>query len=314
MKKGYIYIALATFFFSTMEIALKMFSVGFNPMQMNFIRFFIGAILILPLAVKNMKRRKIRLGGKDFIFFALTGFICVVLSMGLYQMAVLEAKASIVAILFSCNPVFVIPLAALLLKEKIYKSTVISLVISLAGMVAIMNPLHLSSSFSGILLSLLAAATFALYGVVGKLKSQKYGGVVSSFFSFLAGSLELLLLMFLSKVDFIASALTNAGLKDFANIPVLQGITLSSLPGLIYIGVFVTGLGYTSYFLAMEKASVAKASLVFFIKPALAPILAFLVLREPITANMVLGILLILLGSLITFRSGGEEPQVSAAD
>lgn len=307
MKKGYIYIVLATFFFSTMEIALKKFSLGFNPIQMNFIRFFIGALLIMPLAIKNIKQWKIRLKREDFIFFALTGFICVVVSMTLYQLAVLEAKASIVAILFSCNPVFVIPLAFFLLKEKITKSTVISLAISVLGMITIMNPFQLSSSVSGIILSLLAAATFALYGVVGKLKSQKYGGVVLSFFSFLMGSIELLFLMLASKIPIIAGGLRHAGFSEFADIPVFQGITLQSLPGLIYIGIFVTGLGYTCYFLAMEKASVAKASLVFFIKPALAPVLAFIVLREPITENMILGILLIVLGSLITFRAGGAD-------
>lgn len=46
--------------------------------------------------------------------------------------------------------------------------------------------------------------------------------------------------------------------------------------------------------------SALTASLVFFFKPALAPILALIFLREPIPINMVVGIILILLGSLIS--------------
>ncbi len=42
MKKGYMYIALTTLIFSTMEIALKLVSDDFNPIQLTFTRFFIG--------------------------------------------------------------------------------------------------------------------------------------------------------------------------------------------------------------------------------------------------------------------------------
>lgn len=51
----------------------------------------------------------------------------------------------------------------------------------------------------------------------------------------------------------------------------------------------------------MEATTAATASLVFFIKPGLAPILALIIIREPITIAMVIGILLITAGSLISF-------------
>ena len=47
MHTGYIYIALATLLFSTMEIALKTIAGVFNPLQMTFSRFFIGALVLL---------------------------------------------------------------------------------------------------------------------------------------------------------------------------------------------------------------------------------------------------------------------------
>jgi Predicted permease, DMT superfamily len=301
LKLSYIYIALAAFFFSTMEITLKLFSLGFNPLQLNFLRFFIGALVLLPLGVRGIKSRKITLKARDLTFFALTGFICVVVSMTFYQLAVLSVKASIVAILFSCNPVFVVPLAFLILGERVHKSTVISIIISLVGMAVIMNPLKMTASASGIALTLLAAATFALYGVVGKRRSSKYGGVSLTAFTFLAGSFEMLLLIFITKIGPVAELLRQIGLGKFSNIRILHGITLQSLPGLIYIGVFVTGLGYAFYLLSMEKTSAATASMVFFIKPALAPVLALFVLGEPITVGMTAGIVLIIAGSLITF-------------
>jgi hypothetical protein len=42
MKRGYLFIALATLFFSTMEIALKEVAGQFNPVQLNLTRFLMG--------------------------------------------------------------------------------------------------------------------------------------------------------------------------------------------------------------------------------------------------------------------------------
>ncbi|MDD3225872.1 MAG: EamA family transporter, partial [Clostridium sp.] len=190
MKQGYLYITLATIFFSTMEITLKLVSGEFNPIQLTFLRFFIGSIILLPLAIKNLKSKKLSLNKNDFKFFAMCGFICVVVSMTFFQLAILYGKASIVAILFSCNPIFIIPLAFFMLSEKIYKHTIASLIISLIGVVVIMNPADITKNNPlSIILALLSAATFALYGVVSAKKSQRYGGIVSSCFSFLFGSM-----------------------------------------------------------------------------------------------------------------------------
>jgi drug/metabolite transporter (DMT)-like permease len=304
LKKGFIFIALSTVFFSTMEIALKMVTGIFNPIQLTFLRFLIGGIVLLPLAVKGLRARQCRLRPKDFAFFALTGFICVVVSMVLYQLAIVYAPANIVAVLFSCNPVFVVIFAFILLHEPIRRHTVASILVSFSGILVIMNPLHMAGSAAGILLTILAAVTFALYGAVGRTRSDRYGGVAMTSMSFLLGSAEMAVLIAFSHIPAVASAAAGAGLRAFAAIPVLQGVSLQTLPSLIYIGIFVTGLGYTFYFLAMESTSAAMASLVFFIKPALAPVLALLILREPIGPLMLTGIGMILAGSLISFVPG----------
>lgn len=311
MKKGYIYIMLSALLFSTMEISLKLVSDQFNPIQLIFLRFLIGSLILSPLAVRSLKKKELKLNKGDFAFFSLTGLICVVISMSFYQLAILCSKASTVAILFSCNPLFVIPLAYFILKEKIYRHTIVTMILSIAGILFIMNPMNMSDSITGITFSLLAAGTFALYSVVGKSKSSKYGGIVLNCFSFLMGSIEMLIIIGFSNISFISELFANSGLGIFAHIPAIQGISLNSLPSLLYIGVFATGLGYAFYFLAMEETSASTASMVFFIKPALAPVLSFIILHESITMNTISGIGLIIIGSLVTFLSNSKKPGLS---
>jgi drug/metabolite transporter (DMT)-like permease len=301
LKKGLLFILLSTFLFSSMEISLKVVTGIFNPVQITFLRFLIGSIILLPLTIKGLRARKVILKGDDFSFFAKTGFLCVVVSMILFQMAVVYGQASVVAVLFSCNPVFVVIFAYFILKEPITKYTVMTLMFSLAGILAIMNPANMAGNGLAIVLILLSALTFALYGVIGRKRSERYGGFGLTCLSFLFGSAEMLVLIFLSRVGFIADFLTASGLSIFARVPLFQGITLASLPMLLYIGVFISGFGYAFYFLAMEETSAATASLVFFIKPVLAPIMAYILINDPITINMVAGIVLIVAGSVISF-------------
>ena len=53
MNKGYIYILITAFAFSTMEIVGKMISNQLNPLQMTFLRFFIGGLILLPFALST---------------------------------------------------------------------------------------------------------------------------------------------------------------------------------------------------------------------------------------------------------------------
>jgi len=306
MKRGYLYIALAAFLFSTMEIALKLYSLGLNPIQLNLLRFSVGALVLLLPSIRSLRKRGARLGGSDIAFFALTGFLCVVVSMTLYQLAVIQGRASLVAVLFSCNPVFVIPLAALFLGERLTGKTLLSLAASLAGMALIAVPLFAGSGGDGqaMVFALLSAFVFALYGVVGKSRTSRYGGLALTCLSFIMGCLELLVLVAISHIAPVASALRAAGLSVFAAIPIFRGFSLSGLPGFLYIAVFVTGLGYAFHFLGIDTMGATKGSFVFFIKPALAPLLALAILGEALSPAMIGGILLILAGSGVALIPG----------
>ena len=293
MKKGYLYIALSTFFFSTMEISLKLVAGNFNSIQMTVSRFFGGSLVLLPFAIKHLKAIEVKLEKKDLLQFTWLGFVCIVISMILYQLAVMHTKASVVASIFSCNPIFV-------LKANIYKHNIIALILQIIGILFIINPFATKLSVLGIILTILAALTFAFYGVCGKKSTAKFGGTIVTCFSFIFGSLELLLLVFISHISGVADLLISNNLDTFANVPLLSGYTLSSIPVFIYIAVGVTGMGYCFYFLAMEYTDANTTSLIFFFKPIIAPILAFIVLKEVIPVNMIIGILFILTGSIYT--------------
>jgi drug/metabolite transporter (DMT)-like permease len=121
-------------------------------------------------------------------------------------------------------------------------------------------------------------------------------------FSFLAGTL--LLLGLTATADVLGPHLGNPALAGLAGGSLISGITPANALCLLYFGVFGTGLGFLLYFLAIEETSASTGSIVFFIKPALAPLLACLLLGERIAPNVLLGIALVITGTWFAFRGG----------
>ncbi|KAA8672032.1 DMT family transporter [Clostridium sp. MT-14] len=309
---GYIFIGLTAVIFSTMEITGKLI-VGVNPLQLNFLRFLIGGLFLVPFALRSMKYKKIKLKKEDFLYFVMTGFLCVVVSMSFFQLAVTYTKASTVAIIFSTNPVFTIILAYFVLKEKMNRGTVISVVLSIVGMVFILNPFGINSDMKGISFAFLSAVSFSIYAVIGKLRSERYGCMVLNCMTFLTGDIIMFFLMLISKMPVIINFIgTNENLRFMADIPIFYGISSVNIIPVMFLGIVVTGMGYMFYFLAMDKTSASMASMVFFIKPVLAPIFALIVLEETILANTTIGICFILIGSY--FSVGWRGKSVLAKD
>ena len=52
-KIGYVCIVLTAFIFSTMEIALKLTAGVFEPMQITMLRFLVGGVLLIPVALQT---------------------------------------------------------------------------------------------------------------------------------------------------------------------------------------------------------------------------------------------------------------------
>lgn len=307
MKQGYLYIVVATIMFSTMEVALKYIAGEVNSVQLTFTRFFIGFLFLAPLAWRTLKKRGMSLDRRSVGYFALLGLVGIAICMPIYQLSVNYIDSGVVAVLFSCNPVFVTFLAFLFLGEPIRGRHIAALVLEVLGTIAIINPFETRLNMVGVVLALTATVLFAIYGVMGKKKVAQFGGSVVTCFGFLFGSLIILVFIGVTHIPAAAQAITAAGLPAFANIPLFAGYTLENLPVVLYVSAGVAGVGFCAYFMAMEYQPASIVSLVYFFKPALSPVLAWALHGEEIPLNMLLGIILIVAGSFCAIVPGVIE-------
>lgn len=278
MKKGFIYLIITIIFFSSYEVVGKTLSGVINPFQINFLRFFFGGLIILPFALHMLKSKKIILSKKDIILIAVIGIVNVVISMNFLQLGInTTKKANLSAVIFSSNPIFVSIFAAILLREKLNIRKIIGLIIGIIGVIIIFYK-NLSVSIyntKGIIFLLLSSITYGLYTTLGKKFTQKTDSIIMNSFSFLLGSIFLMPILIFNK------------------IPVFY-IPSKAMPQIIYLTVFVTGMAYITYFIALNSINTAAGSSVFFIKPVLASLFAFIFLKEVITLPFIIGTIIIL--------------------
>lgn len=294
MKKSIVFILAAAYLFGTMEVALKLAGTSFDAIQLTFLRFLIGGICLLPFAIYDLQKRRYRLTCGDWLYLFLLGFVCICISMILFQLGVMRTNANLAAVIISTSPVFTMIFAQYVANEKFTIKKAIVLLLNCIGLIIVANPVTLfkgKAAMDGILLLLAAAIAFGLYTALGKKRIDKIGGITQNSISFILGSLVLLLVLFVTKQ------------------PIVKGIQPSTLPLLLYLGIFVTGTGYYCYIKALELSGPSTASITFFIKPIFAPFIAFVVLKEAITANLIFGVMFVLAGSLVSLAGDRMKSQ-----
>lgn len=287
MKKVYLYILIAAFMYGSMEVALKLAGSAIDAYQMTFLRFFVAGVLLLPVGIKSLRDREIKLTLKDWGYLLLLGILCIPVSMLSFQLGLEKSNASTAAVILSSNPIFTMIFAHFMSNELFTKRKLLVICICLAGLVMMIRPWDLQpgNSFEGALLVLVASISFGLYTVVGKNITKRVGIEAQTSISFLLGCAVLLVIILIMGKPVIA------GVAD--NILIV-----------IYASVFVTGCGYFFYFMAIKASDATTGGITFFLKIIIAPVLAAIVLSEALTWNTVIGILLMLLASFMNLREG----------
>ncbi|MCF7849292.1 MAG: EamA family transporter [Kiritimatiellales bacterium] len=270
--------------FSTIEVASKYIEADVPPLRLAFFRFFITGIVLMPAAIRLTRKSHIVFSWRDVAILTALGFAGVTLTIGVYHLAIPRMQANAAAIVFSCNPVFVILFSHLILSEKLTRRKIAAIAISLAGVFILVGAKEGPDApdvLSGVLLMGLAAILFALYTVLFKKFVPRYGATTITAFAGLAGSLFLLPVSFLTEGGISLSY----GLTDWA--------------GIIYLAVFCTALAYFLYIYGISHVEASWGSMTFFLKPLFAAIFAWLILGETLTAGIVAGGMLIMLSVLL---------------
>lgn len=144
IDKSFIFVLITAFCFGTMEIALKLGGGSFSALQITFLRFLIGGLFLLPFAVRDVKKKGIKITKGDIIYITILGTVGICISMTCFQLGVMNCNANTAAVIISSNPVFTMIFAHYIVKEPFTVRKAIVLVISIIGLIFVADPVDMA--------------------------------------------------------------------------------------------------------------------------------------------------------------------------
>ena len=275
--KGYGEIIAASILWGTVGILAKKIS-GMQAQNIIFYRIVFAVIILFIVLLISGNLNKIRLkeNKKYLILFSLLQLI----TMVSYFISILNASVSTAVLLLYTAPVYVTLISPLLLKESLTKKGIIALILSVAGIILIVDPAKLEfSRLMGILAGIAAGLSYAGQIMTSKHICATYSGYSQAFWSFAIAALVLF----------------PVGLAP-------TDIVLGNIIYLVLMAIFPTILSVSLYFNGLKTVKAQSASILGLLEPVSAVILAFLILGETISILVLTGGALILIGAALVTR------------
>jgi drug/metabolite transporter (DMT)-like permease len=279
----YLFLVLANLFWSGNYVVGNLLAGGISPLQLTAIRWAIAAPFLLVLAVL-IEKPDWRAALREWPMHLLQAALGLVAFCLFSYQALAHTTALNAALVGATNPVLIAVVAALLIRERIRRTSGLGLVTSLLGVLLILTDGRLLDVFTteyniGGLWMLGAVVVWTAYTILGR--TLKTAPVTSA-----------ALQSVLAAVALAPVALVIGG-----------PITLDTAGwwGVLYIGFFPSVLSLMLWNISVKKIGAGRAGIYLNLMPVFTAMMA-LMMGTPITLVQVLGGALVIAGVWLTSR------------
>ena len=278
---------LTTFFWAIGHPLGRIILREVHPFQLAAVNLTVGFLCLLAyLGAAGKVKELFRMSRRHFLgscFLGVFGFFTY--QIGTFS-ALARIPASVNAVLVATNVVLVVLLSALILRERIPPLRVLGVLVALCGVVFItFNQgfvLDGSVDLVGVAFSLSAAASFALYTILGKRILSRNDPLLVSTLALFTGAVLLDVLT--------AVTVGFAGLRAASTLT--WGLMLP-------LGATMIGVAYPLWFFCLKRLPASHISVFIYMTPTFAVILSLLILGERFAWLFWLGAALVLGGIMV---------------
>ena len=264
---------------------IKIATESFGPVTIAFLRVFLASIPLIILC--NIKKIKIEVFSKDWYWFALIGFVNLVIPFFFISYGIKAVQSNLAAILMSSTPLTSTILGHYFTKnEKFNLIKTVGVLTGFSGIVYLFsdNILINENNFYSALLILLGATGYVVGGVLTlKISNKKNENVTTSICIWASIILLPLTMIFEQPWNSTPSAL--------------------SVISVVYLGLVSTGLAWLLRFSILKKNGLIFQSQVSFLIPIFGIILGYIFLKELITPKIIVSVILVLIGIFLAKKS-----------
>jgi drug/metabolite transporter (DMT)-like permease len=282
--QGHLFAIVTIFIWGTTFISTKILLKAMSPIEILFLRFTIGFIVLLVFYPHRLKVKE----RKQELYFAAAGLCGVTLYYLFENIALTYTFASNVGVIISIAPFFTAIFAHLFLdREKLRLQFFIGFAVAVIGifLISFNGSSNLKLNPLGDILAVLAAVVWAAYSVLTKRIS-----------GFHYNTIQATRRIFFYGLVFMVPALLIFGFNPKIN-QLIQPVILCNI---LFLGLGASALCFVTWNTAVKILGAIKTSVYIYMVPVITVITSVIVLRETITGVAVFGIVLTLSGLIIS--------------
>ena len=255
---------------------------GFSPAIVVFIRVFIGALILIPISIYDKSLFVAIKGWKYIAVYALFEMVIPWILIGTAEQSI---SSGLAGLLVASVPIFSTIIASMYGDNSVWHPRrLFGMAVGFLGVFLLVGIESFTGSSDPIaILMILGASVGYAYAVI--YITRKMPGVSGVAINAIAMAMTAL---------FYSPAL-------FLLWPDHK-ISLSATYSVIALGVFSTGIAFAIFFTVMAEIGPTRASLVTYMNTAFAVVLGVLILSEPLTIGIIVGLPLVLIGSYLASR------------
>ncbi|MBI5352125.1 MAG: EamA family transporter [Chloroflexi bacterium] len=294
-SRGFLIALTATIIWSTTGIIISYLSKTYSlpSLVLAFWRdLFVSFGMVVGLLV--FSRARFQLERKHWVFMVLYGLTLAIFN-SMWTFSVQYNGAAVATVMAFSSPAMTAILSRIVFKEQFSRVKIISILLSLAGIVLVSgayDPSAWNLNPLGIIFGLVSGLMFAVYNLEGKHASDtKVDSWTALLYSFAFATVFLLFFN-------IGNDLFITGKVPFADMLWL-GNSLSGWGILFFLGVAPTLGGFGLYTLSIRYLSPTTSNLIATLEPAFTAIWAYFLLNEILTGTQLIGGGLVLMGVIL---------------
>ena len=255
---------------------------GFSPAIVVFGRVFIGALILIPIAIHD---KSFFTAIKGYKYIAVYAFFEMIIPWVLIGTAEQSITSGLAGLLIATVPIFSTLLASWYGDKSVWQPRrLFGMAVGFLGVILLVGIESIIGSTDPVaILMMLGSALGYAFAVIYILRKMPGVSGVA--------------------INGIAMAMTA-----IFYLPALfilwpeHTISTTAIFSVIALGIFSTGIAFAIFFVVLAEIGPTRASLVTYMNTAFAVLLGILVLSEPLTLGIIVGLPLVLFGSYLASR------------
>ena len=285
----YLLLTLLALIWASAFFNIKIATYSFGPITIAFLRCLFGAIPVLFLCY--YKNIKIEAFSKDWHWFAIIGFINLVLPFFLIAYGVKSVQSNLAAILMATTPLSATVLSHFYTKnEKFNLIKTFGVLVGFFGVIFLFsdNLLINESNFISALLILLGSTCYVIGGLITlKISKKKNENVTGSIL--------------------IWATIILIPLVSFIEQPWYINPRTDSIISAIYLGIVPTGIAWLLRFRILKNNGLIFQAQVAYLIPIFGVILGYVFLKELITIKVLISLIAVSIGIFFVGKADNKK-------